>query len=61
MTVINMNSHREPVIYSIHVTHHWGGEVEVEVEGLTDNGRSHRAAAEALREAAAVLEARAAA
>ncbi len=57
MSVIDLSAHRAPVIYSIHVTHHWDGRVEVEVEGLAQTERSNEAVANALLTAAALAEA----
>lgn len=52
-----MNARRQPVTYTISVTHHWDGTVEIWVEGIAESGRSNRAVADALLEAARIAEA----
>lgn len=38
--VTSINSKREPILYSIHITSHFGGESEYRVEGIGDDDRS---------------------
>jgi hypothetical protein len=54
--VSDMASRRAPVIYTVHVIHHWDGEVEVQVEGISPDPRSRKAASEVLLTAAELLE-----
>lgn len=54
--VINLSAYREPVTYTIDVTHHWDGRIEIEVGGIADDPRSKREAAKALLEAAAIAD-----
>lgn len=55
MSVIDIKSRRQPTHYSVLVTHHWDGRVEVQVEGVADDARSRRSAATAFRAAAKLL------
>lgn len=54
--VSDMASRRAPVIYTVHVSHHWTGKVEVQVEGIQSDPRSRKVAAEALLTAAELVE-----
>lgn len=56
MSVIDLSEHRAPVTYTITVTHHWDGSLELFVEGIAESGRSNRAVAEVLLAAAALAE-----
>lgn len=56
MSVIDLSARRQPVTYTITVTHHWDGTLELFVEGIAESGRSNRAVADALLEAAAIAE-----
>lgn len=53
--LLHLSAYREPVLYSVHVTHHWDGKVEVRVEGIADDMRSRAVASEALLTAAEML------
>lgn len=55
MSVVDLSARRAPVLYSVHVTHHWDGEVEVSVEGISSDERSRAVASEALLTAAEML------
>lgn len=48
MTLVDLNSKRPPVTYTVQITHHWDGEVEVFVEGVADDERSRQAVREVL-------------
>lgn len=52
MPVIQLSDHREPVSYTVHVTHHWDDRVEIWLEGVAQDQRSREAVAHALRSAA---------
>lgn len=56
MSVIDLNARRAPVTYTITVTHHWDGSLELFVEGIAESGRSNRTVADALLAAAAMAE-----
>jgi hypothetical protein len=56
--ILDLSVKRTPVTYSVHVTHHWDGKVEVEVEGISDDPRSRKCASDALLTAAELLEGR---
>jgi hypothetical protein len=56
MTVIDMASRRQPVVYTIVVEHGWDGQVAVEVHDLANEPRSRKCASEALLAAAAMLD-----
>lgn len=47
-SVINLNSKRPPVAYTISVTHHYDGTVEVFVHDVSDDPRSRGAVMEAI-------------
>ena len=54
--VVKLSSKRPPVIYSVHITQHWDGGVDVFVQDVADDDRSRRAVAYALRRAADGLD-----
>jgi len=54
--IISLAAYREPVTYTIDVTHHWDGKIEISVSGIMDDPRSKREAAKALLEAAAIAD-----
>ena len=56
VTVISLSERRQPVRYTMHVTHHWDGTLELFVEDVGDDQRSRDAAANALRRAADLVE-----
>lgn len=52
MTVIDLANHRPPVCYTVRLTEHWDGRLEIFVEDVADDDRSRRAVADSLRRAA---------
>jgi hypothetical protein len=50
--VVSLNTKRKPVIYSVHITQHWDGGVDVFVQDVADDEQSRKAVAYALRRAA---------
>ena len=50
--IISLNERRQPVVYTVQITHHWDGTVETLVEGVSDDERSKEAVARALERAA---------
>ena len=46
--VINLAEHREPVTYTVTITHHWDDTLEVWVHDLQEDERSREAVWEAL-------------
>lgn len=60
MSVINLADRRPPVSYTVRITHHWDGSLEVFVEDVTDDERSRQSVADALARAARVFANRAA-
>lgn len=52
MDIINLANHRPPVCYTVHLTQHWNGRLEVQVENVADDERSRIAVADALMLAA---------
>jgi hypothetical protein len=54
--IIDLQSRRASVVYTVEVEHCWDGAVEVVVNDLDDSPRSNRAAARALRIAAKMVD-----
>lgn len=46
--VINLADHREPVTYTLTITHHWDGTLEIYVDGVEDDERSRESVWDAL-------------
>lgn len=38
--VVDLNARRAPVTYTLTISHHWDGKIEVWVEGVSDSERS---------------------
>lgn len=55
MSVIDLSEHRPPVCYTIRLTQHWDGRLEIWVEDVQDDPRSRQAVADALVRAAEQL------
>jgi hypothetical protein len=58
MSVINLSDRRpprQPVSYTVRITHHWDDSLEVFVEDVTDDERSRQSVADALARAARVF------
>jgi hypothetical protein len=56
MSVIDLSKRRAPVCYTVRLVHHWDDRLEVSVEDVSDDERSRRSVADALRRAAEMLE-----
>ena len=54
--IIDLADHRAPVCYTVRMTQHWDGRLQVFVEDVADDDRSRQAVAKALRSAADLLE-----
>jgi hypothetical protein len=50
--IVDLADRRPPVHYTIRLTHHWDGRIEVFVEDVADDGRSRAAVGAALSKAA---------
>lgn len=46
--VVELSQHRKPVTYTIHVVHHWNGEIELLINDIAEDPRSDDAVMEAL-------------
>lgn len=55
MRVINLADRRQPVSYTVRITQHWDGSLEVFVEDVADDERSRQSVADALARAAIVF------
>ena len=55
MSVINLADRRQPVSYTVRITHHWDDRLEVFVEDVADDERSRQSVADALARAASVF------
>ncbi len=55
MSVINLADRRQPVSYTVRITHNWDGSLEVFVEDVADDERSRQSVADALARAASVF------
>lgn len=53
--VVDLSKHRPAVCYTVRLTHHWDGRLEVFVEDVADDARSRAAVAEALQRAADMM------
>lgn len=56
--VVSINALRKPVTYTIRLRQGWEGELAVWVQDIADDERSRKAAADAMRRAADMIEAR---
>lgn len=56
MTVIDLANKRPPVCYTVHLAQHWDGRLQVTVQDVADDDRSRKAVADALRQAADMLD-----
>ena len=50
--VINLSKRRQPVTYTVTITHHWDDTLEIFVADVADDPRSREAVADALQRAA---------
>lgn len=55
MSVINLADRRQPVSYTVRITQHWDGSLEVFVEDVADDERSRQSVADALARAASAF------
>lgn len=53
--IVDLSGLRQPVHYTVYVSHAWSGELTVEVHDISTDQRSRDAAANALRRAADML------
>lgn len=53
--VIDLADRRPPVCYTVHLTDHWNGTLELMVDDVSDDERSRLAVADALERAAEML------
>ena len=49
MTVVNLNSKRAPVVYTVTIVHHYDGTLEFRIEDVADDPRSREAVMDAFR------------
>lgn len=56
MTVIDLATKRQPVTYTLVITHHWDGHFEFTVLDVADDERSQEAVGYALKKAAEAWE-----
>lgn len=56
MSVIDLASKRQPVTYTLVITHHWDGNFEFAVLDVADDERSQKAVGYALKKAAEAWE-----
>lgn len=56
MGTVHFLGEKPPVEYTVRVRHHWNGTVEIVVEGVGDSPDDRRKIANALMEAAALVE-----
>ena len=56
--VADINARKPPVCYSLHITHHWDGRIELSISGISENPtpRDKVAVLYAAREAVKMLE-----
>lgn len=54
--VVDLALRREPVSYTIHLTHHWDDRLEIWVEGAASDERSRASIADAMRRAAELFD-----
>lgn len=53
--IVDLSKKRDPVKYTIHLTHHWDGKLEIWVDDVSDTERSRESIAWALDQAAAAM------
>ncbi len=56
MNVVDLSSKRQPVTYTLVITHHWDGHFEFTVLDVADDERSQEAVGYALKQAAAAWD-----
>jgi hypothetical protein len=56
MSVIDLANKRQPVTYTLVITHHWDGHFEFTVLDVADDERSQKAVGYALKQAAAAWD-----
>ena len=56
MTVIDLSMKRQPVTYTLVITHHWDGHFEFTVLDVADDERSRESVGYALKQAAAAWD-----
>jgi hypothetical protein len=56
MTVVDLSARRQPVTYTVTITHHWDDSLEVFVADVADDQRSRASVADALRRAAEMFK-----
>lgn len=56
MTVIDLSAKRQPVTYTLVITHHWDGHFEFTVLDVADDERSKESVGYALKQAAAAWD-----
>jgi hypothetical protein len=54
--IVNLSQRRPPIVYTVHVTHHWDDSLEVRVQDVSDDARSKASVADSLRRAADMLQ-----
>jgi hypothetical protein len=47
--IVNLADKRQPVTYTVAITHHWDGTIEAWVEDVSDSPRSEQAVWDALK------------
>jgi hypothetical protein len=52
--VVDLANRRPPVVYTVTVCHHWNGQIEAKVEGVSDDPRSQESVADAFAKVAAL-------
>lgn len=56
MGVVDLSDYRKPVNYTVRISQGYDGSLTVSVEDLQDDPRSRQAVADALRQAATLIE-----
>lgn len=56
MSVIDLSTKRQPVTYTLVITHHWDGHFEFTVLDVADDERSRESVGYALKQAAAAWD-----
>jgi hypothetical protein len=56
MSVIELSTKRQPVTYTLVITHHWDGHFEFTVLDVADDERSRESVGHALKQAAAAWD-----
>lgn len=54
--VVDLGAKRKPVTYTVVITHHWDGKLEVWVEDVQDDPRSRASVADALKRASEMFD-----